>query len=133
MKPFHKGLLLAAIHLAMVLSLGAKLLIDRATLPRVWVRIAPYNPLPPRGRYVNFRLQIDSVRPPDLALLEGRPAAATLGVAFFVPEHVPDPSFRPPGEELGMEVTIPKKGLLRPIRLGVKKDGVLTPLDLTSP
>ena len=51
-------------------------------------------------------------------------------LAFFIPEHVPDPSSRASGEELWVEVTIPKRGAPRPIRLGVKKDGVLAPLDL---
>jgi hypothetical protein len=51
-------------------------------------------------------------------------------VAFFIPEHVSDPSRRPPGEELWVEVSVPAKGPPRPIRLGVKKDGVLTPLEL---
>ena len=49
-------------------------------------------------------------------------------LAFFIPEHVSDPSIRPAGEELWVEVTLPKQGPPRPIRLGVKKDGVLTPL-----
>jgi hypothetical protein len=48
--------------------------------------------------------------------------------AYFIPEHIPDPSRRPAGEELWIEATIPRKGPPRPIRLGVKKDGVLTPL-----
>ena len=51
-------------------------------------------------------------------------------VAFFIPEHVPDPSVRPAGEELWAEVTVPGKGAPRPIRLGVMKDGALTPLEL---
>ena len=51
-------------------------------------------------------------------------------LAFFIPEHVPDPSMRAPGEELWVEVTLPKRGGPRPIRLAIKKDGVLTPLDL---
>lgn len=51
-------------------------------------------------------------------------------LAFFIPEQVPDPSLRAPGEELWVEATLPRKGPLRPIRLGVKKDGVLTPLPL---
>jgi hypothetical protein len=48
--------------------------------------------------------------------------------AFFIPEHLPDPSRRHDGEELWIEATIPRKGPPRPIQLGVKKDGVLTPL-----
>jgi hypothetical protein len=51
-------------------------------------------------------------------------------LAFFIPEHVADPSRRPAGEELWVEVTVPRRGSPRPIRLGVKKDGVLTPLAL---
>jgi hypothetical protein len=48
---------------------------------------------------------------------------------FFIAEHVPDPSRRGPGEELWVEVSVPAKGIPRPIRLGVRKDGVLTPLE----
>jgi hypothetical protein len=51
-------------------------------------------------------------------------------VAFFIPEHILDPSLRPSGEDLWVEVTIPRKGLPRPIRLGVKKnDDLIVPLD----
>jgi hypothetical protein len=53
----QKGLMLAAIHCLMVLSLSGKLLLDRATCPRVWVRTAPYDPtLPLRGRYLSLQL-----------------------------------------------------------------------------
>ena len=51
-------------------------------------------------------------------------------VPFFIPEHIPDPSWRARGEELWVEVSVPAKGSPRPIRLGVKQDGVITPLDL---
>ncbi len=51
-------------------------------------------------------------------------------VAFFIPEHVPDPSRRAPGEELWVEVSVPAEGDPRPIRLGVKKGGVITPMTL---
>lgn len=52
-------------------------------------------------------------------------------VAFFIPERVPDPSQRLADEELWVEVTIPRKGSPRPIRLGVKKtDGPIVPLEL---
>lgn len=50
-------------------------------------------------------------------------------LAYFIPEHVTDPSRRAAREELWVEVTIPRRGAPRPIRLGVKKDGVLTPLE----
>jgi hypothetical protein len=50
-------------------------------------------------------------------------------VAFFIPEHVRDPSIRAPGEELWVEVTVPERGSPRPIQLGIKKDGEIAPLD----
>ena len=155
----RRGLLLAAIQIAIVSSLGAKLLIDRATRPRVWARVAPYDPvLPIRGRYVSLRIEgtLANATPgsQDVSLavqndtLVFVPAAssgqlaivrpqrdgtlvATLAqpVAFFIPEREPDPSIRAPGEELWAEVTVPRRGGPRPIRLGVKKDGRLTPLE----
>lgn len=160
----RKGLIVAAIHLCLVGSVGAKLLIDRAIRPRVWARTAPVDPdLPIRGRYVQLRLEGrpaqalppgDGSTPVTLAVIDGgltfdptgrpeflnglsvRPAmrdgvqVARLEqpLAYFIPERVPDPSIRAAGEELWAEVTIPKSGPPRPIRLGVKKDGVLTPL-----
>jgi len=48
--------------------------------------------------------------------------------AYFLPEHKNGPILRNRGEELWIEATIPRKGPPRPIRLGIKKDGVLTPL-----
>lgn len=54
-----KGLVLAVVHVLLVGSLGAKLLYDRATCPRVWARTAPVDPdLPIRGRYVRLRLEV---------------------------------------------------------------------------
>ena len=57
-------------------------------------------------------------------------AALSEPVSFFLPEHAIDPSRRQPGEELWVEVTVPAKGPPRPIRLGVKRDGKITPLDI---
>ena len=51
-------------------------------------------------------------------------------VPFFISEHIPDPSWRARGEELWVEVSVPAKGSPRPIRLGVKQNGVVTPLNL---
>jgi len=241
MKARSKGLALAAIHVALVLGLGGKLLLDRATRPRLWFRAAPVDPsLPIRGRYVDLSVSVpvsgkelaldlrsrekwleylrnrkqpathparkgpflfgpnaswtpnqavpqirieghgceawghleeaiagapglyrrDSMRvratvgidlneepagnllpEPPLDLAESDldrwldalpPGMVTLGetLAFFIPEHVPDPSRRAAGEELWVEATLPKKGPLRPIRLAVKKDGHFTVLDL---
>jgi hypothetical protein len=159
-----KSLTVGALHLAIVASLGAKLLIDRATRPRVWGRTAPVDPnLPIRGRYVSLRIEAvpgDGVTtdPSGFAKvalsaedgqLVARPASESKGtnaavvdrdgrrvvrvnqpLAYFIPEHVIDPSVRQPGEELWVEVTLPRAGAPRPIRLGVKKDGVLTPLEI---
>jgi hypothetical protein len=51
-------------------------------------------------------------------------------IAFFIPEHVPDPSIRPRGEELWALVTLPETGPPRPIRLGVLRGGALETLEL---
>jgi hypothetical protein len=51
-------------------------------------------------------------------------------VDFFLPEHAVDPSWRKAGEELWVEVTVPKKGPPRPIRLAVKKGDTFTPLEI---
>ena len=174
MTPLIKGLVLAAVHVGLVASLGAKLLYDRAIRPRVWTLAAPYDPnLPIRGRYVSLQLVVDprgvretkpgSVSQPPQSInlrVEGNRLVAEANapqpdydpsdlhlrfidrrgeklavlvepVAFFITEHIPDPSRRQEGEELWVEVTIPKKGPPRPIRLGVKKDdGPIIPLEL---
>jgi hypothetical protein len=150
----QKGLILAGAHVALVFSLGAKLVLDRASLPRVWVKTAPFDPnLPIRGRYVRLRLMTE-VRgfsegtvyaPAELSAEDGKLVAKPAEnsnvhvifgnpsisepVAYFIPEHASDPSLRPPGEELWVEVTVPRRGPPRPLRLGVKKDGVLTPIE----
>jgi hypothetical protein len=57
MSRMHKGIAVAVIHVLLVCSLGAKLLIDRHRYPRVWVKTASYDPdLPIRGRYVSLQL-----------------------------------------------------------------------------
>jgi hypothetical protein len=158
----RKGLIVATLHIAIVSSLGAKLLVDRATRPRLWVQTAPVDPnLPIRGRYI--RLGVEAIADPGLtdppqswvqvvlSERDGRlfatkaPGAGLAArivdrggerrvmlvepLAYFIPEHVADPSRRLPEKELWVEVTIPRAGAPRPIRLGVKKDGVLKPID----
>jgi len=56
-------------------------------------------------------------------------AAIAEPVAFFVPEHADISTRRPPGEELWVEVTVPKQGPPRPIRLAVKRGDTFTPLE----
>jgi hypothetical protein len=179
MRPWAKGVVIAVAHVGLVASLGARLLYDRATLPRVWARAVPYDPnLPIRGRYVSLQLIVEprgieerqpqpgpeSQRGPEprqpvaLHVEDGRLVARAAsqerryganlhvrflqrqdqllavldeGVAVFIGEHIRDPSRRAPGEELWVEVTIPKRGPPRPIRLGVKDaDGPIVPLAL---
>jgi hypothetical protein len=51
-------------------------------------------------------------------------------VAYFLPEHAIVPSVHSAGEELWMEVTVPRTGPPRPIQLAIKRGDRFTPLDL---
>lgn len=58
---FTKGVAVALLHIAIVLSLGGKLLYDRAHCPRVWVATGSVDPdLPIRGRYITLRLRVQA-------------------------------------------------------------------------
>ena len=48
-------------------------------------------------------------------------------IAYFLPENKWGPSLHR-GEELWFEATVPRKGPPRPLRLGIKRGEVLTPL-----
>ncbi len=173
MMPLVKSLVIAAVQVTLVASLGGKLLYDRATRPRVWALAAPYDPNDPiRGRYVRLQVVVEprgiketkpgsplAAKTVVLRVEDGRLVAEGIAqergysssdlhvqvipqrgenfavldkpVAFFIPEHIPDPSRRAEGEELWVEVTVPQKGPPRPIRLGVKKaDGPIVPLEI---
>jgi hypothetical protein len=156
MKSLYRGIAILVVHCALIMSVAGKYAWDRGHLPRAWANATPVDPsLPIRGRYITMQLRAEprdisnesSVvriaaengrlvaypdikgthlvwrRRPDLWIL-------TEPVAFFLPEHASDPSARAPGEELWVEVSVPPSGPPRPIRLAVKKDGVLTPLRL---
>ena len=103
--------------------------------------------LPIRGRYLSIRLEVAastqmagtyaegplSIRDGRLFVdRDGAPFGASshvrimrIGdkwalaepVAFFLPEHAADPSRVPAGKELWVEVSVPRKGPPRPIRL----------------
>ena len=157
-----KGFVIAALHVAIVCALGAKLLVDRTVRPRVWVEVAPFDPdLPIRGRYVSLQVKaiardfpgsggrgewnhaLLSVENDQLVATRSNPVSGeavrienlgenptvvlTTPIAYFIPEHVADPSSTP---GLMAEVTVPSKGPPRPIRLGVKNGDRITPLDL---
>jgi hypothetical protein len=49
-------------------------------------------------------------------------------VAFFLPEHAPDPTRDVRPGELWVEVTLPPRGSPRPIRLGLMRDGSMQPI-----
>ena len=51
-------------------------------------------------------------------------------LVYFLPESAPDPSRLAPGETLWSEVTVTPQGRLRPIRLGLRRDSSIEPLDL---
>jgi hypothetical protein len=121
----RKGLILAVFQCLLVLSLGGKLLYDRSTCPRVWVKTAPWDPnLPLRGRYLALTLRPETGVPYY---------AETTGqmVLYFVPEHtLPFETMgrAPDAPELWVEVTIPHHGPPRPIQLATKRAGKLEPL-----
>jgi hypothetical protein len=59
MNALQKGLLLGAVQIAIVASLGAKLTWDRHRFPRGWARVGVYDPnLPIRGRYLALQLEV---------------------------------------------------------------------------
>lgn len=114
-----RSLILGAVQVLLVMSLGGKLLIDRGRFPRKWFQAYAYDPnMPIRGRYV--RLSIGWPQSGDRT-----------PVVYFIPEHAADPSQRAAGEQLWIECTLPPAGPPRPIRLGVKKgEGPIEPLNL---
>jgi hypothetical protein len=152
-----RGIALGLLQCLLVLSVAGKYAWDRARLPRVWAKTAPVDPyLPVRGRYVSLRLQVAFADPPGTGpypvtlsaqneALTAQLATASSGntilpgrggwslaqpVAYFIPEHAADPTRLNPGEELWVEVSVPRSGPPRPLRLGVKRDGKLAPLDV---
>jgi hypothetical protein len=170
MKPVYKGLVIALLHVAIVSSLGAKLLYDRVHRPRIWIKSAVYDPdLPIRGKYLSLSIEVPgegfteqnpnfgSYAGPDFTSYRcnlvlrgdqlvavgtqsgelfanirrrdnGLVAIINGETAYFLPEHKNGPLLHDRSEELWIEATIPRKGPPRPIRLGTKKNGVLTPL-----
>jgi hypothetical protein len=158
MKVLYRGLIVGVLQCAMVLSMTAKYEWDRERLPKVWARVAPVDPNSPiRGRYLQLGLEVvmfgdlpasspEHVRlsvqngqltaTPDAngALevwnMRNRTITVTQPVAFFLSDTAADPSRLKPGEELWVEVSVPQNAMPRPVRLGIKKDNVLSPLNL---
>lgn len=171
----QKAIALAIFQLLLVLSLGAKLLYDRATRPRGWALVRTYDPdLPIRGRYLWEQLSMPAegfTYPDDknahspsgwvymqqwayYTIRDGRLIASDTGSPsqpggwvnleksadgslraradessfFFIPDTANISPLKR-GEEMWMEVTLPKKGPPRPIRLALKHDGQFTPVN----
>ena len=189
-----KGLAVTVLQLLIVGSLAAKYSYERATCPRIWVKVNYYDPdLPIRGRYASLQLEVlapgvfpekplvenrlgetpsaiqqkpaqpkprymtvwDS-KPVRLEVKDGQLVAtndpnsnvearyfrdgdgkAHVSLAepvnFFVPENATNlPGWQWPRSvprDWWAEVTVPKKGPPRPIRLGIKQpDGQIMPL-----
>ena len=88
------------------------------------------------GRLTLYPLQIRTRSPKEIVLRPGQISSTSSGsiarlrdrLAFFIPPEGPDPSRRPAGERLWVEVTLPRQGPPRPIRLGVERDGHIEPL-----
>jgi len=56
-----RSILLIVLQCALVSSIAGKYLYERATRPRVWVRVAQYDPnLPMRGRYLALSPPVDA-------------------------------------------------------------------------
>jgi hypothetical protein len=152
----NKGLLLALAHVVLLFGIGAKMLYDRTTLPRAWIKTMPVDPnMPIRGRYLRLTLAVEdpqhwsntfvdlrvqgdqvTISPAEfnyanyLTLTTGDYGRIFPPVAFFLSDKAEDPSRHLlDGQELWVEATIPPHGHPRPIRLGIKHNGVLTPID----
>jgi len=127
MTAFQKGIIVGVAHCLLAVSITGKLFYDRATRPRVWVKTAPWDPsLPIRGRYLSLQL----VPQAGAAYFE---ETNRQRVAFFVPERrteVESALLGGRGPEIWAEVTIPRKGPPRPIRLGVMRDGHITSVEI---
>jgi len=156
MTTLHRGIAVTVLQCLIVMSVAGKYAFDRERLPRAWARAEPFDPnLPVRGRYVRLALGVTGEGLPSwgwarLRVQDGRLLAVRsenqIGVtvmaradghmvlaepvAFFIPDHAQDPSRRPAGEELWVEVSVPRNGPPRPLRLGVKKNNALTPLEI---
>lgn len=105
----------------------------RGRYVRLWVDAADRRGAAPEeaGARVEFfdaegQLAVrEAVRWPGLLLREPPPPQARGVVvaepmAFFIPEHAPDPSRPDSGMELWVEVSVPRRGLPRPIRVELR-------------
>ena len=96
---------------------------------------------PEHGQSFNARLEVRDGRlsaiPDPAGPVQVRPRRARgespdwmLGesVLYFLPENAADPTRRPPGETLWVEITVPPDAPPRPVRLGVRSGAAIRPL-----
>jgi hypothetical protein len=113
MNTLIKGLAVGALQCALALSIAGKFGYDRATCPRAWVRAVRRDPeLPIRGRYLALRLSPEPGSPYYERLDRQQ-------VVFFVPQQMTEIE-KTPKADVWAEVTIPRSGPPRPIRLEVR-------------
>jgi hypothetical protein len=61
----RKSLIVALLHILIILSLAGKLVYDRTSRPRIWVRTGSIDPdMPIRGRYFTLNIQVYYVPEP---------------------------------------------------------------------
>ena len=82
MTPLQRGMIVAVVQVGLMCAVGAKLLYDRATLPRAWVETAGVDPnLPIRGRYVALNLLFPAAQESaSVRALDGHPVIGHLVV-----------------------------------------------------
>lgn len=158
----RKSIAVGIVHAAIVLGVWLNYAWQQRTLPRAWARTAPYDPYDlMRGRYVQLRVlaikeaSTDQTRGSgwgELFIEGGRLHIREAGycpiyyrqgaergevhlaepVRFYIPEGIPDPSRLEPGDELWVELSVPKVDEPRPVQLArKKKDGSWMPLRLS--
>lgn len=108
-----RGVLVGALHLALLGAVYGRFAYDRARLPRSWVAVRVVDPDSlVRGRYL--ALQTTDTKPP-------------LYFNIYIPEHARVPELRP-GEELWAEISRAKNAP-RPIRLAIRSNGQMRPIN----
>ncbi len=108
MSPLVRGLLAGVFQLLLLLGVAGKYALDRATLPRQWIRVELVDPdALVRGRYL---------------ILRGAQSQSPRQFEFFVPEHSALNRRLNPGEELWAEVSTLPQGL-RAIRVEIRGTG----------
>ena len=66
MRAMSRAVAVAALHILLISSLGAKLLYDRRTCPQAWFKTRQYDPnLPIRGRYISLQVEVRDPRSPE--------------------------------------------------------------------